>query len=81
MTDDLRSYDPEVHQDFLFNTLMPAVVQYAVAESHPTEAVAMVTMLAMATILQARGYSSEELKIGIDVAKLSIDASRGEVLQ
>lgn len=81
MTDDLRSFDPEVHQKFLHDTLMPSVVSYAVKNDHPTEAVALVTLLAMATILQSRGYTANELKMAVDVAKLSVDGARQEVLQ
>lgn len=80
MTDDLRSYDPEVHAEYIHDKLLPLVVNHAKDNSHPVDAAALVSFMALATILQARGYERAELMIAIDASRAPTHAAP-EVLQ
>ena len=80
MTDDLRSFDPEVHAAYIHDDLLPMVVNYAKDNDHPVDAAAMVSFLALATILQSRGYKRDELIFAIDASRLPTHEAP-EVLQ
>ena len=80
MIDNLRSYDPEVHAEYIHDKLLPLVVNHAKDNSHPIDAAALVSFLALATILQARGFCRDELMFAIDGSRAPTHAAP-EVLQ
>ena len=79
MIDELRSFDPEAHAAYLHDQLLPMVVNYAKDNSHPVDAAALVSFLALATILQARGYGRNELMIAIDAAQMPTHAAPEQI--
>lgn len=58
------------HEEFLHDTLLPEIVDYALASSTPIEVVVLATFLCLATILQSKGLSRATLIQVIDAARL-----------
>lgn len=65
----------EDHQDYLFDELLPSLVNYANRSSTPSEVVVMAAFLSLATILQSKGLDREMLMRSIDAAALQAGES------
>ena len=65
------TYRVEDHEAFIFNSLLPLIINYARASNTPPEVVAMASFLSLATILQTKGMSRASLMQCIDGARLS----------
>lgn len=76
----MRSYHMEAHEAFILDELLPLVASYAQDNGHPSEAAALASFLALATILQSKGASREQLMAAIDGACLPMHPV-SEVLQ
>lgn len=68
------------HQDFIFDQLLPGILNYAKASSTPTEVVLMASFLSLATILQSKGISRATIITAVDRARLPTHQAP-EVLQ
>lgn len=60
------------HEEFLHDTLLAEIVDYARASSTPIEVVVLATFLRLATILQSKGLSRATLIQVIDAARLQM---------
>jgi hypothetical protein len=60
----------EHHQEYLFEELLPNLVNYAGRSNTPPEVVVMAAFLSLATILQSKGLGRETLMTAIDAAAL-----------
>jgi len=58
----------EDHEDFIFETLMPEIINQAIRKSAPTEVVAFACFMALATILQHKGIDHDSLARHIKAA-------------
>jgi hypothetical protein len=65
----------EDHQDYLFDELLPNLVNYAGRSDTPPEVVVMAAFLSLATILQSKGLCRETLMKAIDAAALQAGES------
>ncbi|TBU86781.1 hypothetical protein [Phytopseudomonas dryadis] len=59
-----------MHEQFLFKDLLPLVIGHAKRIGLPSEEVASASFLALATILQSRGFDRELLMRAIDAANI-----------
>lgn len=68
----------EAHEQFLLHELLPLVVGYAKRNGYPTEATALASFSALATILQSKGASRASLIASIDASRMEThDAPEG----
>lgn len=65
----------EDHQDYLFEELLPNLINYAGRSSTPPEVVVMAAFLSLATILQSKGLGRDTLMKAIDAAALQAGES------
>ncbi|HEX8542673.1 MAG TPA: hypothetical protein VF671_13310 [Pseudomonas sp.] len=65
------------HQDFLFDELLPNIVNYANSNQTPPEVVVMAAFLSLATILQSKGLGRDTLMKAIDAARLNTHDAPG----
>lgn len=70
-----EGHNVEDHQDYLFEELLPGLVNYAGRSNTPAEVVVMAAFLGLATILQSKGLCRETLMKAIDAAALQAGES------
>lgn len=69
----------EDHQDYLFDQLLPSLVDYAKASGTPSEVVVMAAFLSLATILQSKGLTRPTIMAAIDAARFPTHEAPGGV--
>lgn len=57
------------HEEFIFETLMPEIINQATRKNAPTEVVAFACLMALATILQHKGIDTDSLARYIKAAQ------------
>ncbi len=72
--------DMDKHENFLLETLLPLVFLHAKEVNCSAEESAMACFLSLATVLQARGFTSTDLMAAIKSASIHTQPSP-EVLQ
>ena len=64
------------HQEYLFDELLPNLMNYAGRSSTPPEVVVMAAFLTLASILQSKGLGRETLMQAVDTAALQAAESK-----
>ncbi|WP_286790488.1 MULTISPECIES: hypothetical protein [unclassified Pseudomonas] len=80
MQDDYSYFNPEAHNPFVLDTILPAIFDQARKTGHPPEVVSIAIFMSLATVLQVKGLSRNTLMALIDGSRLEMHDAP-EVLQ